>query len=105
MFESHVPVPQNLQLKTCPFCSGEARLFVDFGRDGLDAYFAGCAGNGCIIRPITLTYATKRDAIRAWNWRKRKPVVNPSDIPTFNYSAHIYDVRWLRLRARKLKNG
>lgn len=37
--------------------------------------------------------------------RKRKPVVNPSDIPTFNYSAHLYDVRWLRLRARKVKNG
>lgn len=33
--------------------------------------------------------------------RKRKPVVNPSDIPTFNYSAHLYDVRWLRLRARR----
>jgi len=37
--------------------------------------------------------------------RKRKPVVNPSDIPTFNYSAHLYDVRWLRLRARKVNNG
>lgn len=32
---------------------------------------------------------------------KRKPVAKPSDIPTFNYSAHLYDVRWLRLRARK----
>lgn len=77
MFESHVPVPQNLQLKTCPFCSGEARLFVDFGRDGHDAYFAGCAGNGCIIRPITLTYATKRDAIRAWNWRGPQSSADP----------------------------
>lgn len=37
--------------------------------------------------------------------RKRKPAINPSDIPTFNYSAHLYDVRWLRLRARKVKNG
>jgi len=37
--------------------------------------------------------------------RKRKPVANPSDISTFNYSAHLYDVRWLRLRARKVKNG
>lgn len=37
--------------------------------------------------------------------RKRKPVIHPSDIPTFNYSAHLYDVRWLRLRARKVKNG
>ncbi|HAS1446174.1 TPA: NinE family protein [Enterobacter hormaechei] len=32
---------------------------------------------------------------------KRKPIVKPSDIPTFNYSAHLYDVRWLRLRARR----
>lgn len=35
--------------------------------------------------------------------RKRKPVINPSDIPTFNYSAHLYDVRWLRLKSRKRK--
>ncbi|ENN5715154.1 NinE family protein [Enterobacter hormaechei] len=33
--------------------------------------------------------------------RKRKPIVKPSDIPTFNYSSHLYDVRWLRLRARR----
>nr|WP_202131982.1 NinE family protein [Escherichia coli] len=32
---------------------------------------------------------------------KRKPGAKPSDIPTFNYSAHLYDVRWLRLRARR----
>ena len=35
--------------------------------------------------------------------RKRNPVINPSDISTFNYSAHLYDVRWLRLKSRKRK--
>jgi hypothetical protein len=33
--------------------------------------------------------------------KKRKPELNPSDIPTFNYTAHLADVVWLRVRARK----
>lgn len=33
--------------------------------------------------------------------RKRKPEIKPSDIPTFNYTAHLADVRWLRHAARR----
>ncbi|MDU7196975.1 MAG: NinE family protein [Enterobacteriaceae bacterium] len=33
--------------------------------------------------------------------RKRKPQINPSDIPTFHYTAHLADVRWLRHAARR----
>ncbi|SAQ68859.1 prophage protein NinE [Klebsiella oxytoca] len=33
--------------------------------------------------------------------RQRKPAVNPSDIPTFHYTAHLADVRWLRRAARR----
>ncbi|HHJ4353514.1 NinE family protein [Citrobacter freundii] len=33
--------------------------------------------------------------------RKRKPAVKPSDIPTFHYTAHLADVRWLRHAARR----
>ncbi|CAM8000145.1 NinE family protein [Klebsiella michiganensis] len=33
--------------------------------------------------------------------RKRKVEVKPSDIPTFHYTAHLADVRWLRHAARR----
>lgn len=32
---------------------------------------------------------------------KAKPVPTESDIKTFNYTAHLWDIRWLRDRARK----
>lgn len=32
---------------------------------------------------------------------KPKPVPNESDVTTFNYTAHLWDIRWLRQRARK----
>lgn len=33
--------------------------------------------------------------------RRRKAEVKPSDIPTFHYTAHLADVRWLRRAARR----
>ena len=34
--------------------------------------------------------------------RKRKPAVNPSEIPTFkDYTARLVDQKWLRLAARR----
>lgn len=33
--------------------------------------------------------------------RKRKPELKPSEIPTFHYTAHLADIRWLRLAARR----
>lgn len=33
--------------------------------------------------------------------RKRKPELKPSEIPTFHYTAHLADVRWLRHAARR----
>ncbi|MDZ5638992.1 NinE family protein [Enterobacter sp. A103] len=32
---------------------------------------------------------------------KLKPVPTESDVTTFNYTAHLWDIRWLRDRARK----
>ncbi|WP_288725744.1 NinE family protein [uncultured Enterobacter sp.] len=32
---------------------------------------------------------------------KPKPVPTESDVTTFNYTAHLWDIRWLRDRARK----
>lgn len=37
--------------------------------------------------------------------RKRKVDVKPSDIPTFHYTAHLADVRWLRRAARRKSHG
>ncbi|HCH7895378.1 NinE family protein [Raoultella ornithinolytica] len=37
--------------------------------------------------------------------RKRKAEVKPSDIPTFHYTAHLADVRWLRHAARRKNHG
>lgn len=36
---------------------------------------------------------------RVTHRKKRKPEVKPSDIPTFSYTAHLADIRWLRERA------
>ncbi|EOL9041327.1 NinE family protein [Cronobacter turicensis] len=33
--------------------------------------------------------------------RKKKPELHPSQIPTYAYTAHLADVRWLRQRARR----
>lgn len=38
---------------------------------------------------------------RVTHRKKRKPAVNPSDIPSFNYTAHLTDIRWLRQHARR----
>ncbi|MHC0497320.1 NinE family protein [Escherichia coli] len=32
---------------------------------------------------------------------KRKLIPKESDVKTFNYTAHLWDIRWLRYRARK----
>ncbi|WP_431647587.1 NinE family protein [Enterobacter hormaechei] len=32
---------------------------------------------------------------------KPKPAPTESDVTTFNYTAHLWDIRWLRDRARK----
>ncbi|EPH6523242.1 NinE family protein, partial [Escherichia coli] len=34
---------------------------------------------------------------------KPKPIPKESDVKTFNYTAHLWDIRWLRHRARKTR--
>lgn len=66
--------PPHMDVEKCPFCGGDAVLFAD-----VDGVYAGCGFAKCLIKPITLTYATKRDALRAWNLRgpasKADPIV------------------------------
>lgn len=35
---------------------------------------------------------------------RSKPITSESDVTTFNYTAHLWDMRWLRNRARR-SNG
>ncbi|HBT3381411.1 TPA: NinE family protein [Klebsiella aerogenes] len=32
---------------------------------------------------------------------RKKPIPTESDVSTFNYTAHLWDMRWLRTRARR----
>ncbi|HCR0680651.1 TPA: NinE family protein [Klebsiella aerogenes] len=32
---------------------------------------------------------------------RKKPIPIESDVSTFNYTAHLWDMRWLRTRARR----
>ncbi|EFI90390.1 NINE Protein [Escherichia coli MS 196-1] len=34
---------------------------------------------------------------------KPRPIPKESDVKTFNYTAHLWDIRWLRHRARKTR--
>nr|WP_071602712.1 Lar family restriction alleviation protein [Cronobacter dublinensis] len=77
MNDLSVDIPHGLKMDACPFCGGAARLYVEYGRGGQDAYFTGCYGGNCHVMPITLVYATKRDAIRAWNLRAPQDPADP----------------------------
>ncbi|MGN9648202.1 NinE family protein [Klebsiella michiganensis] len=48
-----------------------------------------------------LAKVIERSIFRMPARRKRKVDVKPSDIPTFHYTAHLADVRWLRHAARR----
>lgn len=48
-----------------------------------------------------LAKVMERGIFRVPARRKRKVEVKPPDIPTFHYTAHPADVRWLRRAARR----
>lgn len=48
-----------------------------------------------------LAKVMERGIFRVPARRKRKVEVKPSDTPTFHYTAHLADVRWLRRAARR----
>jgi endogenous inhibitor of DNA gyrase (YacG/DUF329 family) len=55
------------ELKTCPFCGGEAEL-VDFGKYD-EEFRVICNGDGCINSAARVTYLQEKQAIAAWNKR------------------------------------
>lgn len=65
-------LPRGAVLAACPFCGASASLFCDG-----EGVYAGCDSKQCLVTPITLTFATKRDACRAWNKRGAETALNP----------------------------
>nr|WP_165431796.1 NinE family protein [Atlantibacter hermannii] len=51
-------------------------------------------------RSITLL-AMENMIFRVTHRKKRKPELLPSQLPTFQYTAHLADIRWMRERARR----
>ena len=61
------------QLKPCPFCGGEGKIFgAIHGHDEADVFVAGCKSKDCIDGPLHGTYA---EAAEWWNTRY-EPVTN-----------------------------
>lgn len=65
-------------LKPCPFCGGEKHTIcrTDYDYDNKDAYAVSCRHHNCHGSIFTLGYgyfATKDEAIAAWNTRAIDP--------------------------------
>lgn len=56
------------KLLPCPFCGAEAEL-EETELLGAFRKSAGCSNEGCQGYQATITFATKREAIAAWNTR------------------------------------
>lgn len=57
-----------IELKPCPFCGGEAKLYRMPTLDGFP-YKVGCNEVTCPIHVFTVGMCTKEEAIEAWNRR------------------------------------
>lgn len=58
------------ELKPCPFCGGEARIYMnDSDLDNI-LYYCMCTNDrGCNVLPITLDHYSEEEAAAAWNTR------------------------------------
>lgn len=58
------------ELKPCPFCGGEARIYMnDSDLDNIMWYCMCTNDRGCNVMPITLDHYSKEAAAAAWNTR------------------------------------
>ena len=51
----------------CPFCNGVGS--VDQDCDGM--WYVACINKNCLVLPITISFRSRRHAIRAWNHRSK----------------------------------
>ncbi len=60
-------------LLPCPFCGGEAEDYKAFSDlEDKQLYNVYCTFWKCKIRPTTIDYSSKANAIRAWNRRAKE---------------------------------
>ena len=59
---------EEIKLKPCPFCGGEAKLWF-FGNG---AWFATCGCGDCDVKPKTFFRSTPQEAAEIWNRRAEK---------------------------------
>lgn len=56
-------------LKSCPFCGGEAKLQDTTYGNNISAYVVRCKNIECNVRPTTNWFRLRKDAIEMWNRR------------------------------------
>ena len=54
---------QSMELKPCPFCGSEAKLFEQF------PYKVYCSKTSCICSAATVGFMSLDEAVKAWNTR------------------------------------
>lgn len=59
-----------MNIEPCPFCGGEARIYMnDSDLDNIMWYCMCTNDRGCNVMPITLDQYSKEEAAAAWNTR------------------------------------
>lgn len=72
------------ELKPCPFCGGEARIYMnDSDLDNIMWYCMCTNDRGCNVMPITLDQYSKEEAAAAWNTRHVEPAIRCHDCEHF----------------------
>jgi hypothetical protein len=59
---------KQLEIKPCPFCGAAGEVDSD---DFAGEYWVECEDENCLVCPDTYMFATKKEAISAWNKREK----------------------------------
>ena len=58
-----------IELKSCPFCGGEAELVQQQVVGYPDDFYVECGTDGCVLSLGGLCFSTEEEAMEAWNRR------------------------------------
>ena len=85
----------NEELRTCPFCGSEAKLFEDKG-----LWSVYCSNHGCLCSPTGSRFIYKDECVNTWN-KRCSPEVLMSDECTQIINALMENVRQLNALLQK----